>query len=105
MVRLFYGHTNTGTVDNIAFTFVSDELNGVSVDNDGAVRTRHERAFTSVADAMYENSVSRVFLGVHWRFDGTTGSSIKKMLTATDNVGGVPLGRAIATDIFTNSGL
>ena len=109
MVRLFYNHTNEETNDNIGFNFVSDELNGTSRDNDGALRTRHLRKFSSVADAMYENSVSRIFLGVHWRFDGTTGKSIKKMLehsssTGTDDIGGVPLGRAIARDIY-GSGL
>lgn len=100
MVRLFYGHADPKTKDTIGFTFVSDELDGRSIDNDGTVRTRHVRKFTSVADAMYENSVSRIFLGVHWRFDGTTGGNITDMLKATDNIGGVPLGRAIAQNIF-----
>ena len=109
MVRLFYGHGNEETVDNIAFEFVSDELNGISNDNDGAIRTRHERRFTSVADAMFENSISRIYLGVHWRFDGTSAKTIQNMLKksssgGTDGIGGVPLGRAIARDIF-NSGL
>lgn len=107
MVRLFYGHTNEETIDSIGFTFVSDELNGTSRDNDGALRTRHERQFTSVADAMFENSISRIFLGVHWRFDGTSAKTITNMLkksssTGTDNIGGVPLGRAIARDIFAS---
>lgn len=99
-VRLFYGHTDPKTKDTIGFTFVSDELDDRSTDNDGTIRTRHVRKFTSVADAMYENSVSRIFLGVHWRFDGTTGDNITEMLKATDNIGGVPLGRAIAQNIF-----
>ncbi|MDZ7632199.1 MAG: phosphatase PAP2 family protein [Gemmatimonadaceae bacterium] len=88
--------------DNIGFDFVSDELNGVSVDNDGALRTRHVRKYASVADAMFENSISRIYLGVHWRFDGTSARTIKKMLQATDDIGGVPLGRAIAQDIFAS---
>jgi hypothetical protein len=109
IVRLFYGHGNEETLDNIEFSLVSDELDGKSRDNDGALRTRHERKFTSVADAIFENSISRIYLGVHWRFDGTSAKTIKKMLeksssTGTDNIGGVPLGRAIARDIF-NSGL
>jgi Vanadium chloroperoxidase N-terminal domain len=109
MVRKFYKAKNpvkynygVNAVDNIDFEFVSDELNGVSTDNDGALRTRHERSFASVADAMYENSVSRIFLGVHWRFDGTSGKTMQQMLTAGNDVGGVPLGRAIASDIFTS---
>jgi Vanadium chloroperoxidase N-terminal domain len=88
--------------DDIAFEFVSAELDGVSKDNDGALRVRHERKYNSMADAMYENSISRIFLGVHWRFDGTSAKSVKKMLEATDDVGGVPLGRNIAKDIYTN---
>jgi hypothetical protein len=106
-VRLFYKEMNPaahsyghGDVDNIAFTFTSDELNGSTVDSDGSVRVRHVRKFDSVAEAMYDNSVSRIFLGVHWRFDGTSGQTIKKMLTAPDRIGGVPLGRDIATQIF-----
>ena len=104
MVRLFYGHTNTQTEDTIEFTLVSDELNGKTTDEEGSVRTRHERHYDSMAEAMYDNSVSRIYLGVHWRFDGTSGKSVNKMLQATDNIGGVPLGRAIATDIF-NGGM
>ncbi len=88
--------------DNIEFEFVSDELNGASKDNDGALRVRHERKFNSVAQAMYENSISRIFLGVHWRFDGTSAKTMKKMLEAADKIGGVPLGRNIARDIYLN---
>ena len=98
-VKYAYG---VNDVDNINFEFVSDELNGVSLESDGSIRTRHERRFTSVADAMFENSVSRIYLGVHWRFDGTSGQNMNQMLTAADNIGGVPLGRAIAEDIFTS---
>lgn len=114
MVRLFYkqldpvNHSYTvDQEDNIAFDFVSEELNGVSTDNDGAVRTRHVRRYKSLAAAMYENSISRIFLGVHWRFDGTSAANVSDMLqksgTAPDNIGGVPLGRAIARDIFTSN--
>jgi membrane-associated phospholipid phosphatase len=88
-------------IDNIAFTFVSDELNGSSIDPDGSVRPRINRKYTSVAAAMYENSISRIFLGVHWRFDGTSGKTVKKMLEANDRIGGVPLGREIATEVFS----
>jgi hypothetical protein len=111
MVRRFYSakdpvkyNYGENDVDNIDFEFVSDELDGISKDSDGAVRTRHERRFTSVSDAMYENSVSRIYLGVHWRFDGTSGQNMQQMLSAGDNIGGVPLGRAIAKDIM-GSGL
>lgn len=68
--------------DDIGFEYVSDELNGVSRDLDqlydptqaiinqpGTVRTRVVRSFPSLWAAMFENAVSRVWLGVHWRFD------------------------------------
>ena len=58
------------------FEFVSDELNGVTTDNrDQAVRPRHSRTLT-IESAIRENLESRVFLGVHWRFDGDRGKAI-----------------------------
>lgn len=109
MVRRFYrakdpvnNNFTDDQLDTIGFEFVSAELDGLSKDNDGSVRVRHERKYTSLAAAMYENSVSRIYLGVHWRFDGTSGKTAKKMLEATDKIGGVPLGRAIAEDLFLN---
>lgn len=86
--------------DSIGFDFVSDELDGNAQDNDGGLRVRHERRFSSVAEAMYENSVSRIFLGVHWRFDGTSGKNVAQALAAKDQIGGLTLGRAIAKNIF-----
>lgn len=96
---------NADGTDDIAFSFVSDELNGRSIDPDDTVRTRHVRSFAGLHEAIYENSVSRVFLGVHWRFDGTTGTSPTTMLAATDEIGGVPLGLAIATSIVGKPGM
>jgi vanadium chloroperoxidase len=89
--------------DNLAFEFVSDELDGQSIDPDDTVRTRHVRKFAGLHEAIFENAVSRVYLGVHWRFDGTTGSDTTTMLDATDNIGGVPLGIKIAKDIVSQS--
>jgi membrane-associated phospholipid phosphatase len=100
MIRLFYGVTQSDAIDDIEFDFISDELNGVSTDNDGALRPFHRRRYTSLAEATYENAVSRVFLGVHWRFDGTSGQSVQEALTPPNPIGGVPLGRSIARDIF-----
>lgn len=78
MVRLFYG------ADNIPFTFVSDELDGKSLDRDGSIRTRHERTFNTLSGAITENGRSRVYLGVHWQFDADggidSGKKIAKML-------------------------
>lgn len=67
VLRQFYG------TDNIAFTFVSDEYNGVTVGADGVVRPRKPRRFTSLSQAEEENGQSRIYLGIHWSFDKTQG--------------------------------
>lgn len=80
-------------VPNETFKFVSDELDGVASDSDGSVRTRVEKQFSSYAEAIWENSVSRVYLGVHWRFDGLHHDTTKK-------IGGTPLGLAVGKEAF-----
>ena len=87
MIRLFYRRRDNSNFapdepDNIKFDFVSDEENGVSrdlhqsyiptqpiTDQPGTIRTRVVRRFESLWAAMFENALSRVWLGVHWRFD------------------------------------
>jgi len=66
-LRNFYG------TDAIPFTFVSDELNGVTVDNEGNVRPLLPRSFSSLSEAEEENGQSRIYLGIHWAFDKTEG--------------------------------
>ena len=66
-LRRFFG------TDNIAFTFVSDEFNGVTKDNQGNVRPYMPRTFTSLSQAEEENGQSRIYLGIHWSFDKTQG--------------------------------
>ena len=66
-LRRFYG------TDRIAFTFVSDELNGVTQDNQGNVRPLRPRSFPSLSAAEEENGQSRICLGIHWAFDKTDG--------------------------------
>ena len=57
--------------DPIGFTFVSDELDGRNTDlRTGTPRPRAARRYDSLWDAIVDNSESRVWLGVHWRFDG-----------------------------------
>ncbi len=67
VLRRFY------RTDDIAFTFVSDEFNGATRGNDGAVRPLIPRSFTSLSQAEEENGQSRIYLGIHWSFDKTSG--------------------------------
>jgi hypothetical protein len=67
ILRKFYG------TDDIAFTFVSDEFNGMTLDNHGNVRPLIRRSFSSLSAAEEENGQSRIYLGIHWRFDKTEG--------------------------------
>ncbi|PYL96400.1 MAG: chloroperoxidase [Verrucomicrobia bacterium] len=64
-LRRFFG------TDNIAFTFVSDEFNGVTKDNSGTVRPYMPRSFANLSSAEEENGQSRIYLGIHWSFDKT----------------------------------
>lgn len=149
ILRLYYKRRdNLGFADdapdNIAFDFVSDELNGINrdlqnayiptlpiTDQLGDVRTRVPRHFNSVWEAMFDAALSRVFLGVHWRFDayaskdvlastnlnpdGTTqyknAKEVRYVTTGPRGdrpgqlfpIGGVPLGIGIANDIFQSN--
>ena len=67
ILRKYYG------TDNITFTFVSDEYNGVTMDNVGNVRPLLPRTFSSLSAAEEENGQSRIYLGIHWAFDKTKG--------------------------------
>ena len=66
-LRRFYG------TDRIAFTFVSDEFNGSTVDSHGNVRPLMPRSFASLSEAEEENGQSRIYLGIHWAFDKSQG--------------------------------
>jgi hypothetical protein len=67
VLRRFYG------TDNIRFTFVSDEFNGVTTGNDGVARQLIPRTFSTLSQAEEENGQSRIYLGIHWSFDKTQG--------------------------------
>lgn len=60
--------------DNFAFNFVSDELNGVNVGATG-IRPRFNASLT-IKQAIDDNVLSRVYLGVHWKFDGLKGQQL-----------------------------
>ncbi len=81
-LRNFYG------TDRIAFTFVSDEMNGETHDNQGNVRPLVTRRFNSLSEAEEENGHSRVYLGIHWSFDKTEG---------------IAQGRQVANYVFRNA--
>ncbi|MDQ3153091.1 MAG: chloroperoxidase [Actinomycetota bacterium] len=102
-VRRFYDNGEYSSDDLVAdLEFVSDEHNGISVDNTGTVRPRHARNFPGgLWQMIEENSRSRVFLGVHWIFDGFAVTENDE-IDLTQNVGGVRLGLDIANDIATN---
>jgi len=78
---------NPDGVDGVRFEFISDEFNGRNKDP----RTQRPRdlltlSFDSLWEAIVDNSVSRVFLGVHWQFDGIT----TRNATDTDDDFGIP---------------
>jgi len=66
-IRRFYG------TDHIGFTFVSDEFNGVTKDDNGNVRPYMPRSFSTLSQAEEENGQSRIYLGIHWHLDKTRG--------------------------------
>ncbi|MEZ5980640.1 MAG: phosphatase PAP2 family protein [Planctomycetota bacterium] len=70
VLRRFYG------TDDVAFTFVSDEFNGVTVDDEGNVRPYLPRHFTNFSEAEEENGRSRIYLGIHWYFDSDEGIAL-----------------------------
>lgn len=74
--------------DRIRFTFVSDEFNGVTRDNQGNVRPLIPRTFRNLSEAEEENGQSRIYLGIHWSFDKTAG---------------ITQGRRIANFVFQNA--
>lgn len=80
-LRNFFGR------DDIAFTFVSDELNGVTIGKDGVQRPLAPRSFTSLSQAEEENGQSRIYLGIHWSFD---------------KVQGIKQGNVVADFVFEN---
>ena len=67
--------------EDISLTFVSDEFNGMTTDNTGTTRPRIEETFT-LREAIEENKISRIYLGVHWNFDATGGEVVGNAIAA-----------------------
>ncbi len=59
-IGAFYG------TDDITFTIGSDEF-------DGILRPEVFRSYNSLGEAIVENAISRIYLGIHWRFDAEQG--------------------------------
>lgn len=81
-LRDFFG------TDDMEFTFVSDEFNGETVDNEGNVRPLVPRTFSSLSEAEEENGQSRIYLGIHWSYDKTAG---------------IEMGNSIADHVMSNA--
>jgi hypothetical protein len=62
--------------DGVPFTFVSDEWNGVTRDNEGWVRPKLPRSYSSFSQAEEEAGQSRIYLGVHFQFDKVQGLAV-----------------------------
>ncbi|MBL1075503.1 hypothetical protein JK358_13975 [Nocardia sp. 2] len=103
VTRRFYGvHADGPDTLTDGIGFISDELDGVSTDNRGAIRTRHSRVFPGgLWQMIEENGQSRVFLGVHWSFDAYA-TDARGDMDLSQNIGGVRLGRDIANDLWAN---
>ncbi|KAM7188069.1 Phosphatidic acid phosphatase type 2/haloperoxidase [Naviculisporaceae sp. PSN 640] len=87
MARLYYRQRDNldfpiDGPDNIEVEFISDELNGINrdlrepydatrpiEDQIGTVRTLYPIKFPSLWYLIHQNALSRIWLGVHWRFD------------------------------------
>ena len=67
--------------EEINVQFVSDEFNGETTDNTGTVRPKWKANFT-LREAIAQNNVSRIYLGVHWSFDATGGEKVGKAVAA-----------------------
>ncbi|WP_437946366.1 phosphatase PAP2 family protein [Sorangium sp. So ce296] len=58
---------------HVPFCVVSDEYNGRTTDARGDVRPRLRRCYSGFREATQEVAISRIYLGVHWRFDAMNG--------------------------------
>ena len=74
-------HQTRANPDRIRGPFVSDELNGISIDHyHNQPRPYIPFDYDSLERMIDENAMSRVFLGVHWRFDCNRGSHLGRQV-------------------------
>jgi hypothetical protein len=66
--------------DRVPFTFVSDEWNGITRDNEGWVRPKLPRSYSNFSQAEEEAGQSRIYLGVHYQFDKVQGIAIGRQV-------------------------
>jgi len=69
------------TTAPVTVTFTSDEFNGSTIDNQGTLRPKWEQTFT-LEEAIEQNNISRIYLGVHWIFDATGGKTVGEAVAA-----------------------
>ena len=121
LLRLFLVQKGIATfdangIDNVDFDFVSDEYNGRNADpRTSAPRERITRRHASLWQAIVDNSLSRVFLGVHWQFDGITTAGtgaeadgkygVPASPKVLGKIGGVWLGGKIADQLAPKLGV
>lgn len=65
---------------DIEVTFTSDEFNGLAVESTTGLRRRVFTQKISLQEAIDQNKDSRVFIGVHWRFDSEGGEIVGKQI-------------------------
>lgn len=120
LLRLYLVEKGVSTFDSngndtVRFEFISDEFNGRNKDP----RTNTPREvitleYKNLWEAIKDNSVSRVFLGVHWQFDGITKRNIAEKTdefgipdspAQLGHTGGVWLGGQIANQVAKKIGI
>jgi membrane-associated phospholipid phosphatase len=65
--------------DVMVTNFVSGEFNGKTTDNTGTTRPKWQQTF-NLREAIEQNKLSRIYLGVHWIFDATGGETVGKAI-------------------------
>lgn len=112
IVRRFFVEKN-GTPGNadlqdtgaaIPFDIQSDEYKLGNAGPDGIPRSAVTRHYATLSDAIKDNILSRVYLGVHWAFDGakfdTMGNVDYGLTAGAKKIGGAAIGYRVAKHVF-----